>query len=58
MDDTAILRPFKQYFSNIRTMAWRQCIAVCKGTSITIEKFLPQAGLQPGIAFYDCIFDF
>lgn len=44
----AILRPFKQHLSLIRTMGYRQRKVVCNGTPLTDEKISPHAGMELG----------
>ena len=42
----AILHPFQQYFSYIRTMGGWYWKAVCNGTPFVVEKISPRAGLE------------
>ena len=46
----AILRPFQQYFSHIRTIDGCKWKAVCNWTPFTVEKFSPRAGPELGSA--------
>ena len=46
----AILRPFQQDFSHVRTMGGWQWKAVCSGTPLTFEKISIGAGLELGTA--------
>ena len=46
----AILRPFQQYFSHIRTMGRWLWTAMCNWSPFTVEKISPRAGIELGTA--------